>query len=113
MHEYSLVQALFDRIGESVRAHHAVAVNRVSVRIGELAGVEVPLFQTAYEVFRERTMCAHAPLVVQRVPARWTCPDGHGDIPRGSVLVCRTCGRPARLADGDDIVLDQLELEVP
>ena len=47
------------------------------------------------------------------VAARWTCPAGHGDIARGRRLRCPPCARPARLAAGDEIVLDQLELEVP
>lgn len=113
MHEYSIVQALFDQIEDAARAHRATMVRRVRVRIGELSGVEVELFKTAYETFRERTLCETAPLDVETVPARWRCPDGHGDIARGVALVCPACGLPARLAAGDEIVLDQLELEVP
>ena len=112
MHEYSLVQALFDRIAETTREKNAVSVRRVTLRIGEIAGVDVDLLQTAYELFRVHTMCEGARLDVERVPARWTCPGGHGDIARGQALVCPSCARPARLAAGDEIVLDQLELEV-
>jgi hydrogenase nickel incorporation protein HypA/HybF len=65
MHEYSLVQAMFDQIGDAVRAHRAVAVRRVYVRIGRLAGVEPQLFQTAYDVFRVKTFCSDAPLVIE------------------------------------------------
>lgn len=113
MHEYSIVQALFDHIEQSARQCGAVAVHKVKVRIGEVAGVEVGLLRTAYDTFRVRTMCAGAPLEVEQVTARWTCPAGHGDIARGHALVCPACARPARLAEGDEIVLDQLELEVP
>ena len=113
MHEYSIVQALFDQIDGAARAHGATAIRRVSVRIGELSGVDVGLFKTAYDTFRERTLCEGAPLDVESVPARWRCPDDHGDIARGAVLVCPVCGLPARLVAGDEIVLDRLELEVP
>jgi hydrogenase nickel incorporation protein HypA/HybF len=65
MHEYSLVQAMFDQIGDAVRANGALAVHRVHVRIGRLAGVEPELFRTAYDVFRTRTFCAGAPLVIE------------------------------------------------
>jgi hydrogenase nickel incorporation protein HypA/HybF len=65
MHEYSLVQAMFDQIGDAVRANRALAVCRVHVRIGRLAGVEPELFRTAYDVFRTRTFCADAPLVIE------------------------------------------------
>jgi hydrogenase nickel incorporation protein HypA/HybF len=65
MHEYSLVQAMFDQIADAVRANRALAVRRVHVRIGRLAGVEPELFRTAYEVFRIRTFCSDAPLVIE------------------------------------------------
>jgi len=113
MHEYSIVQAMFDQIESQAREHHAVAVKRVYVRIGRSAGVDVPLLITAYDTFRVRTICDAAPLDVDEVPERWTCPAGHGDIAAGRPLSCPACGRPARMASGDEIVLERLELEVP
>ena len=65
MHEYSLVQAMFDQIGDVVRANRALAVRRVHVRIGRLAGVEPELFRTAYDLFRFKTWCNDAPLVIE------------------------------------------------
>ncbi len=65
MHEYSLVQAMFDQIGAVVRAQGALSVKRVRVSIGPLAGVEPELFRTAYDVFRVKTFCAEAPLVIE------------------------------------------------
>jgi hydrogenase nickel incorporation protein HypA/HybF len=64
MHEYSLVQAMFDQIGDAVRANSALAVRRVHVRIGRFAGVDPELFRTAYDVFRVKTFCADAPLEI-------------------------------------------------
>ncbi|MGC4084312.1 MAG: hydrogenase maturation nickel metallochaperone HypA [Vicinamibacterales bacterium] len=113
MHEYSIVQAMFDQIEAQARQRHAVSVRRVCVRIGRSAGVDVPLLRTAYDTFRVRTICEHAPLDVDEIPERWICPVGHGEIPAGHRLTCEMCGRPARMASGDEIVLERLELEVP
>jgi hydrogenase nickel incorporation protein HypA/HybF len=112
MHEYSIVQALMGKIEEQARAHGAVSVQRVAVRIGELSGVEPDLLQSAFEMVREKTICEAANLVIQRVPAKWVCRACGGDVAAGGVLRCPSCGVPARLAQGDEIVLDQLELEV-
>jgi hydrogenase nickel incorporation protein HypA/HybF len=112
MHEYSIVQSLFDQIETISRARHAVAVKRVAVRIGSAAGLDVSLFRSAYDVYRVRTICDGATLDVEEVPVRWTCPEGHGDIPAGRVLTCAACGRPARLETGDEITLMALDLEV-
>ena len=85
MHEYSIVEALIERVGAEARARHATAVHRLRVRIGELSGVEVDLLTTAYTTFRERTICERAELDVQVVPARWECPDcGVPIVPRQS-----------------------------
>ena len=83
MHEYSLVAAMFDQIGQVVRATGARSVRRVRVRIGEFAGVDPALFETAYDVFRVNTLCAGAPLEIERA------------------------------GPTDDLLLKQLELEVP
>ena len=112
MHEYSIVGALVDRVAAEARARGATTVHRLSIRIGELAGVEVDLLTTAYEMFRERTICEHAVLDVERVPARWECPECGLAIHTGEVLRCADCNVPARLMAGDEIMLDRIEMEV-
>jgi hydrogenase nickel incorporation protein HypA/HybF len=112
MHEYSIVQALLERVDAEARARRAIAVHRLQIRIGELSGVGVDLLTTAYATFRERTICEHAELDVLIVPAQWECPDCASPIARGDPLRCRRCGIPARLAAGDEIVLDRIEMEV-
>ncbi len=84
----------------------------MAVRIGDAAGLDVGLFRSAFELFRERTICEEAELAVEEVPARWVCPDGHGALAGGRRLICERCGRPARLEAGDEITLMELELEV-
>jgi hydrogenase nickel incorporation protein HypA/HybF len=112
MHEYSIVEALMTRIDEQARAHGAAAVHRVSLRIGELSGIEPDLLRSAFEMVRERTVCDQATLEIRHVPVRWVCAACERDIDAGGVLRCAACGGLARLAQGDEIVLDQLELEV-
>ncbi|HZT75894.1 MAG TPA: hydrogenase maturation nickel metallochaperone HypA [Vicinamibacterales bacterium] len=82
MHEYSIVQAMFDQIERVAQTHGAQTVRRIRVRIGEFAGVDPTLFQSAYEVYRIGTPCADAVLQIEHVAA------------------------------GDDLILDQVELEV-
>jgi len=114
MHEYSLVEALVTRVEEEARRRGALAVHRLSVRVGELAGVDAELFRTAYETFRAGTICAAAPLDVRHVAATWSCPRCKKPIPRGAVLRCATCAEPAQLDEGSDaLMLDGIEMEVP
>lgn len=112
MHEYSIVEALIGRVEELAAQHRARHVRRVLVSIGELSGVERDLLETAYATFRERTVCERADLAIRPVPARWECTGCGQPIARGQLLSCPRCGVPARLAAGDEIVLDRVEMEV-
>jgi hydrogenase nickel incorporation protein HypA/HybF len=103
---------MFEQIEAKARERSALSVRRVRVRIGRAAGVDVDLLRTAFDTYKVRTLCEAAPLDIDEVPERWACPAGHGDITPGRRLTCETCGRPARMVAGDDIVLEQLELEV-
>lgn len=113
MHEYSVVQALLERVQAEARAQGACAVVRVHVALGELAGVDPALLRTAYDVFRERTICAQAELRLRHVEARWECPRCGTAAARGSMLRCARCEAPARLVQGDELLLERVELEVP
>jgi hydrogenase nickel incorporation protein HypA/HybF len=112
MHEYSIVQALVDRVEREARLHAASAVRTVSVRIGTLAGVERELLKTAYDTFRPGTICAEAELEIASLDARWECSRCATPIATGERLMCAACGVPARLVQGDEILLDRIELEV-
>ena len=112
MHEYSIVQALMDRIEAEAAAHHARAVHRVVVRIGEAAGIEVELLRTAYEMVCEGTICGDAPLEITTVVQKWECSACGAPVAAGGWRTCTACGKPARLVEGDEILLERLELEV-
>ena len=114
MHEYSLVEALISRVEAEAKKRQAVKVHALSVRVGELAGVDPELFQTAYDTFRAGTLCAETTLTVKRIPASWSCPQCRAAIQRGAVLRCAACDVPARLDDGADaLTLDGIDMEVP
>jgi hydrogenase nickel incorporation protein HypA/HybF len=112
MHEYSIIQALFARIEEEARKRNARAVKLVRVSIGELSGVETELLATAYRTFRERTICEDAPLEILPVAARWACPRCARRIERGEMLRCLSCDVPAHLTEGEEIILERIEMEV-
>ncbi len=113
MHEYSLVQDLFDQVAAQARARGAAAVRKVTVGVGELAGVDPDLFATAFETFRAASPFPEAQLVIHRVEARWVCSKCTRPIARGAVLRCVECDGPGHLETGDELVLERIELEVP
>jgi hydrogenase nickel incorporation protein HypA/HybF len=100
------------RIEAEARDRNAVAVRRVRIRVGELSGVDPDLLASAYSIFRERSMCEEAELSIERVRARWECGTcGTAGVSEG-YLRCPSCGGPPKLVQGDEIILQQIEMEV-
>ena len=112
MHEYSLVRAMADRVEQEARARSAIAISRVAVRIGAMSGVEPELFASAFTLCREGIL-AGAELEIRRSEAAWGCPACAAPIRAGAVLRCPACGTSAKLLSGDEIILEQIEMEVP
>jgi hydrogenase nickel incorporation protein HypA/HybF len=112
MHEYSIASALLELVDEQARRHAAARILTVQVGVGELAGVEPELLRQAFELARERTICAGASLEIRRVPARWICRDCGASVPAGLALRCAACAGPARLCEGAELLLERVEMEV-
>jgi hydrogenase nickel incorporation protein HypA/HybF len=111
MHEYSLVRALVDKAEQEARARQATAVLRLKVRVGALAGVEPELLASAFTLCRAGLL-EGAALEIQRAEAAWACPRCAAAIEPGAVLRCPVCGLPACLVSGDELLLEQIEMEV-
>jgi hydrogenase nickel incorporation protein HypA/HybF len=113
MHEYSVVQALLDQVEGHVRGRGAVKVHRVRLKLGESAGVDPELLQTALETFKKGSVLDGAEIEIVHVPTAWECGLCRTPIARGEKLQCALCGGPGKQVSGNELVLDQLELEVP
>jgi hydrogenase nickel incorporation protein HypA/HybF len=103
---------MVDRVEQEARARNATAISRLAVSIGAMSGVEPELFASAFTLCREGIL-AGAELDMRRSEVVWACPRCKADIPAGSVLRCAPCDAPARMVSGDEILLEQIEMEVP
>ena len=112
MHEYTIVQALIDRVQQEAETRGAATIHCIRVQVGELSGVEIDLLRSAYELFSEKSICEGAELEVVPIPARWSCGGCGAPIKAGEILRCPVCSQPARLTAGDEILLERIEMEV-
>jgi len=112
VHEYSVVQALMEQVEAVARQRGAASVARVRLAIGEQAGIESALLESAFDLVRTGTLCANATLELRSVPARWSCRGCGRAIARGALLACPDCGSPATLVGGGEMIVEPLELEV-
>ncbi len=113
MHEYSIVQSLMNQCEEQVKANDATKVTKVVVKIGVLSGVEVDLLKTAFETFKEGSVCDGAEFVVNMQPILVECFDcGKQSELERHEYICPNCqSSNLKVLDGEDMYLMSLEME--
>jgi len=111
MHELAVCQALLTEV-QRAAGRAPGAVTRVVIRVGALSGVEPRLLERAFSVARAGSIAADAELVVEIAPVEVECLECHAVSPATpNHLVCARCGGwRTRLASGDELVLQRLEL---
>ncbi|PHO10157.1 hydrogenase/urease nickel incorporation protein HypA [Malaciobacter canalis] len=113
MHEYSIVQSLLDQCEEHAKANNATKVKKIVIKIGILSGVEVDLLETAFETFKEKTICDEALFVVNRQNIVVECKDcNETSTLEKHEFLCPLCNSGnLNVIDGEDMYLMSLELE--
>lgn len=64
MHEYSIVQALLDQCEHYAKENHAETITKIVIKIGQFSGVEPYLLETAFDAFKEMTICSQAEFII-------------------------------------------------
>lgn len=113
MHELSIIQSLFETLEAQAREHGAVRITRVQLRVGPLSGAVPDLLRDAFDMYKEGTLAAGAPLEIIDCPIRVKCRGcGAETEPRDLVLRCPECGATdVSLCSGTELYLDKIELE--
>ncbi len=113
MHEYSIVQSLLESCEEHARQNDAKEVTKVVVKIGVLSGVEPDLLQTAFDTFKEQTVCHNAQFIINHQKIVIECFDcGTISTLEKHEFSCPNCQSVnIKVIDGEDMYLMSLELE--
>ena len=112
MHESSLVMSMLDIIKETVTAHKAERVSKVTLVLGELASVEAHSLSSCFEVFAEGTVAEGAELVFERIAATKSCLEcGETYNRKDNIDICPKCGGKIDLKTGREFYLKSMELE--
>src|SRR5660397_19636 len=106
MHEFSIVSALLDMCEDNARKNDATKVTKVIVKIGKLSGVEPQLLRTAFDTFKEKTMCDGAEFILniqELVVKCLTCKE-ESTLDQ-NVFLCPVCGDEVKVIEGEDMYL--------
>ena len=113
MHEFSIVNALLDMCEQNAKDHNMAKVTHVEIKIGKLSGVEPHLLETAFETFKEGTMCDGAKFTMhlQDVILHCQACDKQSSI-QNNAFECPTCkSTDCKVIDGEEMYLMLLEME--
>ena len=113
MHEYSIVQSLLNACDEHAQANNSTKVTKVVVKIGVMSGVEPSLLKTAFDTFKEKTICEEAEFIMNIQSIVVYC----NECEKESTLAkleykCPNCQSiDLKVTDGEEMYLMQLELQ--
>ena len=113
MHEYSIVQSLLESCEEHALQNDAKEVTKVIVKIGVLSGVEPDLLQTAFDTFKEQTVCHNAQFIINHQKIVIECFDCNTTSTlEKHEFSCPSCQSVnIKVIDGEDMFLMSLEME--
>ena len=113
MNEYSIVQNLLDQCEDNAKASNATKVTKVVVKIGVMSGVEPDLLKTAFDTFKEGTMCESCEYIQNIQPIVIRCHKCKKESTLNkNEYCCPNCDSiELDVIDGEDLMLMQLELE--
>jgi len=113
MHEYSIVQSLIDSCEDQAKQNNASKVTKVVVKIGVMSGVEPDLLQTAFDTFKEETICHESEFIINIQKVKVFCNNcqKENELERLEYLCPECQSDDLQIIDGEEMYLMQLELE--
>ena len=112
MHELSIVQDLVRLCERNAAAKNAKEVVKIEIKIGRLSGVEPHYLQSAFDVYKNETICANAELIINLQNIVIECENCGfiGEISQND-FTCPKCeSQNLKVTDGEDMYLMRLEM---
>ena len=112
MHEYSVVQALLTQCEEHALANKAKKITKVVVKIGVMSGIEPYLLETAFNTFKETTVCDGGEFIMNIQPLTIECQECKTVSELEKIQYC--CPKcesiDVKVIDGEEMFLMSLEM---
>ena len=112
MHERSLAAALVRQV-EAIRQRNAAErVVAIEITLGEFAGVDLDLIQSALAELSLSTSSEGAEIKIDRVPLECTCLEcGGSTLVKDFCFECRHCqSRRVEITRGEEMILESVTL---
>lgn len=112
MHELSIAVALIDQAASALAGIEHPIVDRLTVRVGALSGVDLDALRFAFPLAAEGSTFASAELLLEATPAVVRCAAcGALSSPPLPLVKCAACGcGDVEISAGRELVLQRVEL---
>ena len=113
MHEYSIVQALINQVEENIKSNNCSFATKIVIKVGVMSGIEVDLLKSAFDTFKEKTMCEKAELIINIQKIKVKCLSCLKiDELKEYQYICPNCkSSELEVLDGEDSYLMSIEME--
>ena len=113
MHELSVCQSIVLQVVDIARQNNALAINKIDLAIGPLAGIDIQLLAHAFPIASAGTLAEPAILNTTELPIKLKCQKCTLEseaLP--NQLICTHCGDwHTTLISGDEMLITSIELE--
>ena len=113
MHELGIAQSIMQIVLSEAERARARKVLKVTVKVGELAGVLPDSLTFCFNLLAKSTIAEHALLTIEKVPIRGYCSQCESEfVIADNRYWCTTCGnKHIQLVSGRELQIGQLEIE--
>lgn len=113
MHERSLVAALLEQVARIAREQGSGSVRAIRLQVGELAGVEPLLIESAFHELKVEAVSPRCVLTMRHVPLTARCGDcGREVILERLLFQCPACRSTVLdVTGGDAVRLESIDIE--
>ena len=112
MHELSIAQSIVDIADEEARKAGAVAISKIELDIGLLAGIEFDAFDFAWPEAVRNTFLENAERVINKIPGKAQCVScGHIFEMKDYFELCPECGAyNHEIISGKELKIKSIEI---
>ena len=112
VHELSIAQNILDIIKEQVPSEGLPLIQKVKLKIGDLAGVVPDSLEFCFDAITRQTPMHNATLVIERIPFVVEC-NNCGSVHTNDVgtMLCAACGSDdTKMISGNELLVEGIEL---
>ncbi len=113
MHELSIATAILERVKAEAARHPGAHINKVGVRIGELAGVDPEALAFGFEALVKESVFEPLTLEIEFCARKQRCPACSREFEAANFeTVCPQCGNTnTTIVGGDELDIAFMETE--